>query len=221
MRSVEQKKASLGRAMCRGVRKFLLVGLPLAPLLARFRRPGAVADAAAGGIAPDLLQMFQSLSPEQQDAIMKQLGVSGGAGGILGLLGGGGSAAQSSQGAQGRRGQAATGNETENEEGGAEETTPEPTGLNGDDWVIVLADLPANKVQRSSAPAKRSRAASSRRARTRRGRTAAATRQRTRPRRLRSRASSPPPARRRRRHRRRRRICRRSNSTTACSRSST
>jgi polysaccharide biosynthesis/export protein len=107
----------------------------------------ALSQTSPGG-SGDLMQMFQSLSPDQQEAIMKQLGVSGGAGGILGLLGGG-STSQGSQGAQGRRGQS-TGNQPGKEEGGEEETTPEPTGLNGDDWVIVLADLPGNK---TTAPA--------------------------------------------------------------------
>ena len=103
-----------------------------------------------GGGSADLLQMFQSLSPEQQDTIMKQLGVSGGAGSILGLLGGGG-ASQGSQGAQGRRGQS-TRNQAGNDESGAEETTVEETGLNGDDWVIVLADLPGNKPAATQPP---------------------------------------------------------------------
>ena len=89
--------------MCRGVRTFLLFGLPMVLCWLASGDP-ALSQTSAGGSA-DLLQMFQSLSPEQQDAIMKQLGVSGGgAGGILGLLGGG-SAGQGSQGAQGRRGQ--------------------------------------------------------------------------------------------------------------------
>jgi polysaccharide biosynthesis/export protein len=128
------------------MRKVLLFGLPLALCWLAPADP-VLSQTSAGG-TPDLLQMFQSLSPEQQDAIMKQLGgSSGGAGGVLGLLGGGGNSAQSSQGAQGRRAQAAAGNETDNEETGAEETTRENTGLNSDDWVIVLADLPGNKVQ--------------------------------------------------------------------------
>ena len=127
--------------MCRGVRKVLLFGLPMLLCWLVSGDP-ALSQTSTGG-SGDLMQMFQSLSPEQQDAIMKQLGVSGGAGGILGLLGGG-SASQGSQGAQGRRGQS-TGNRAENEEGGEEEANlPEPTGLNGDDWVIVLANLPGN-----------------------------------------------------------------------------
>ena len=141
MRSVEQKIASRGRAMCRGVRKVLLFGLPMLLCWLVSGDPALSQTSSAGGTA-GLMQMFQSLSPEQQDAIMKQLGVSGGAGGIMGLLGGG-SASQASQGAQGRRGQS-TGNQL-SEEGGEEDTTLlEPTGLNGDDWVIVLANLPGN-----------------------------------------------------------------------------
>ena len=126
--------------MCRGVRKVLLFGLPMLLCWLVSGDP-ALSQTSAGGSA-GLMQMFQSLSPEQQDAIMKQFGASGGAGGIMGLLGGG-STSQASQGAQGRRGQS-TGNQL-SEEGGEEETTlPEPTGLNGDDWVIVLASLPGN-----------------------------------------------------------------------------
>jgi len=47
----------------------------------------------------DLMQIFQSLPQEQQDAIVRQFGASGGgAAGILGALGGG-----ERQGARGRR----------------------------------------------------------------------------------------------------------------------
>ncbi len=129
--------------MCRGVRKVLLVCVTIGLCWLGSGDPALSQTPAAGSSPTDLLQMFQSLSPEQQDAIMKQLGVSGGAGGILGLLGGG-SAGQGSQGSQGRRGQSTAATEAGNEQGGAEEPAPEP-GLNADDWVIVLAELPANK----------------------------------------------------------------------------
>ena len=137
--------------MCRGVRKVLLVCVTIGLCWLGSGDPALSQTPPSAGSSPtDLLQMFQSLSPEQQDAIMKQLGVSGGAGGILGLLGGG-SAGQGSQGAQGRRGQSTAATEAGNEQGGAEEPTPEP-GLNADDWVIVLAELPANKPAPPQAP---------------------------------------------------------------------
>lgn len=113
--------------------------------------------AAAGGrafsqsqgpsISPGLLQMFQSLPPDQQDAILKQFGVNG-AGGILGALGGGGGSSGSGQAAAQSRNRGA--NDTTDTTISDEE--PEAPGLKGEDWVIVLADFPGAKAA-VSAPA--------------------------------------------------------------------
>lgn len=102
-------------------------------------------------LSPQLLQIFQSLSPEQQDAIMKQLGLGGGAGGILGALGGGGSG-----GSGGERSGAANANREgaltgENAE--PEDTEAPLPGLNGEDWVIVLADFAPPKPAPGALPA--------------------------------------------------------------------
>ena len=127
--------------------RFCWSALPLALCWLASGDPALSQTPSAGSSPPDLLQMFQSLSPEQQDAIMKQLGVSGGAGGILGLLGGG-SAGQGSQGAQGRRGQATAANRGRGTRRAARRSRDSRnTGLNADDWVIVLAELPANKAR--------------------------------------------------------------------------
>lgn len=90
--------------------------------------------------APELLQIFQSLSPEQQQAIMKQLGGAGGAGGILGALGGGNPTPGREGGADNRR----SGTGTEETQPPPEEA-PEPPGLKGEDWVIVQVNVPAPK----------------------------------------------------------------------------
>ena len=89
--------------------------------------------------ASELLQIFQSLSPEQQDAILKQFGGGGGASGILGALGGGNASRGERAG-----GQRQTGTDQESD-AAAEETEAEPPGLNGEDWVIVQADYPPVK----------------------------------------------------------------------------
>jgi len=77
----------------------------------------------------DLMQIFQSLSQEQQDAILRQFGASGGGvGGILGALGGGGADRQ------GTRSRRSALSEAQEPEPTAE---AEPPGLKGDDWVII------------------------------------------------------------------------------------
>jgi polysaccharide biosynthesis/export protein len=91
----------------------------------------------------DLLQIFQGLPQEQQDAIMKQLGLngSGGPGGLLSALSGGGAGGSGSQSMLTRKREASS--ERENEQGPG--TTPEPPGLKGEDWVIVQASFPTPK----------------------------------------------------------------------------
>jgi len=94
-----------------------------------------------GATSPtDLMQIFQSLPQEQQDAIVRQFGASGGgAAGILGALGGG-----ERQGARGRRSAVSEAQESE----AAPEA--EPPGLKGDDWVIIQVVVAGAK---PSAPA--------------------------------------------------------------------
>jgi protein involved in polysaccharide export with SLBB domain len=97
----------------------------------------------SGGGAGDLLQLFQSLTPEQQDAIMKQLG--GGAGGITALLGGQSTGKQTLDklGMSNRRqaGEQAPPQAAQDEEA-QEAALP---GLKGEDWVVVEVDVPAPK----------------------------------------------------------------------------
>ena len=92
-----------------------------------------------GATSPtDLLQIFQNLPQEQQDAILKQFGASGGGGvgGILGALGGGGGAA-----GQGGAARQRTAVSEEQATQAAEEV--EPPGLKGEDWVIIQVTLPS------------------------------------------------------------------------------
>jgi protein involved in polysaccharide export with SLBB domain len=102
------------------------------------------AFAQASGASPDLLQLFQNLTPEQQDTIMKQLGAGGGAGGISALLGGqSGSGSGSGASNLDRQGTL----NRQRESGGQQ---PQPAdeddeaaalpGLKSDDWVIIEAD---------------------------------------------------------------------------------
>ena len=99
-------------------------------------------------ISPDLMQMFQSLPPEQRDAILKQFGL-GGAGGILGALGGGSSSSSGQAAAESRRRGAADATDSASDEDNAAETP----GLKGEDWVIVLADFPGAKAAVTVPPA--------------------------------------------------------------------
>ncbi|HKF96866.1 MAG TPA: polysaccharide biosynthesis/export family protein, partial [Steroidobacteraceae bacterium] len=91
----------------------------------------------------DLLQLYQNLTPQQQDAIMKQLGGGAGAGGlssILSGLGGQGGAEGSGLDKQGILNRRAAAPQppppTEGEE--PEEQLP---GLKASDWVVVQADV--------------------------------------------------------------------------------
>ena len=101
---------------------------------------GEEALSQAPTVSPQLLQVFQSLTPEQQDAIMKQLGLGGGAAGLLGVLGGGGGSGTDRQPNRQRE----SGINAERESSVSEEQLePVPPGLKAEDWVIVQVDLPA------------------------------------------------------------------------------
>lgn len=104
----------------------------------------AWAQIPSGASPSELLQLFQNLSPEQQDAIMKQLGVSGGAGGIGALLGGagggtGGGSNPDRQGMLNRRAAAGSGQQQPLTE---EEEAEEIPGLKADDWVVIQVEVP-------------------------------------------------------------------------------
>jgi len=93
----------------------------------------------AGGSSADLMQLFQSLTPEQQDAIMKQLG-GGGAGGLGALLGGGQGPKQNldKAGLAARRQAAEQPPAAAATDEDAEEAFP---GLKEEDWVVVEVDV--------------------------------------------------------------------------------
>ena len=105
------------------------------------------------GGATDLLQLFQNLTPEQQDAIMKQLGGGAGGGGIAALLGGQGTGKESvdKQGMANRR----QATEQQAAQGPQDEEAQEAAlpGLKGDDYVVVEVDVPAPKATPAPAPA--------------------------------------------------------------------
>lgn len=95
-----------------------------------------------GGSSSDLLQMFQSLTPDQQEAIMKQLGASGGGGGLGALLGGQGGAAAGGLDKQGTLNRKAVGAEQQPQVLDEEQEEEQIPGLKALDWVIVQADVP-------------------------------------------------------------------------------
>ena len=97
----------------------------------------------------DLMQIFQGLPQEQQDAILRQFGVSGGGGvgGLLGALGGGSGAG--AQGSHARQRPSALSEEQEAEA----VAEVEPPGLKGEEWVIIQVTLPGPKPTVPATPA--------------------------------------------------------------------
>jgi polysaccharide export outer membrane protein len=86
----------------------------------------------------DQIEIFRNLSPDQQDAILRQLGggsSGGGIGGAAGILGSGSTDRQSQQDRQ-RQGQ--TG---EDQTQRSEEREPLIPTMNGEDWVVVEVDF--------------------------------------------------------------------------------
>ncbi|HEX4389518.1 MAG TPA: SLBB domain-containing protein [Steroidobacteraceae bacterium] len=96
-------------------------------------------------MSPELLQIFQGLTPEQQQAIMQQLGSGAGVSGILGALSGGNASGQT------------LGRSQPGQQPGAEATEEEPAelpGFNAEDWVIVQVEvLPQAPAATAAAPA--------------------------------------------------------------------
>ena len=102
--------------------------------------------ASSGSGAGGMLQLFQSLTPDQQDAIMKQFGAGGGSVGALGdLLGGAGPSSGASSGAQKLSREGKLNRQTEAAQQamrtGEDEEAALP-GLKGQDWVIIEVDVP-------------------------------------------------------------------------------
>ena len=95
----------------------------------------------------DQIELFRNLSPDQQQAILQSLGISGGAGGLGGLsgLGGAGTTGSSSQRAlvdranQENYGTFNTAGKRPSDED--EEAEPLVPVLRGDDWVIIETDF--------------------------------------------------------------------------------
>ena len=116
------------RAMMRAGRVLLVLLATTACLLLS---PERAQSQTPPSMSPELLQIFQGLTPEQQQAIMQQLGGGGGVSGILGALGG----ANAGQ---------ALGRPQPGQQPGAEATEEEPAelpGFNAEDWVIVQVEV--------------------------------------------------------------------------------
>ena len=141
-------KGSMIRAARRWVRSLLCV--LMIGGIAWLSGEQARSQGASSPTSPnDLMQIFQSLPQEQQEAILRQFGVSGGGGvgGLLGALGGGGGA-----GAQGLRGRQRPSALSEEQEAEAVAEV-EPPGLKSEDWVIIQVALPGPKPTVAAAPA--------------------------------------------------------------------
>jgi polysaccharide biosynthesis/export protein len=138
------RSSKLRTALCRA--RVVLLILTVA-VTALFSGEQALSQ---GATSPtDLLQIFQGLPQEQQDAILHQLGVSGGGGvgGILGALGGGGAGAGAgAQTGRNRRSAISEAQETEAAE-------PEPPGLRPEDWVIIQVNVAGKPSAPAPAPA--------------------------------------------------------------------
>src|ERR1700730_16798814 len=129
-------------SMMRAMQRLLAALITLLALAASVLScEGAFAQMPAA--TPELLQLFESLTPEQQDAIMKQLGVGGGGAGggigaLLGGLGGTSGPGLDRQGVVNRQRESAAQQQAPSTDEEAEAQLP---GLKADDWVIIEADL--------------------------------------------------------------------------------
>jgi polysaccharide biosynthesis/export protein len=112
------------------------------------------ASSQASSSPTELLQLFQNLTPEQQDAIMKQLGGGGaGGGGISALLGGMGGAREPGVDREGTLNrQRASGGQQQAPPVDEEQAEAEIPGLKADDWVVIEADVVAPKPAPAAAP---------------------------------------------------------------------
>lgn len=113
-----------------------LTGLLLAVLCHLFFSPSVYAQTGGSSSPADLLNLFQGLSPDQQDAILKQLG-GGGGGGLGGGTGGGQRGTQ--QGQTPVPGQ--EGEPTPRRVPSDEALEPLIPVLKGDDWIVVEIDF--------------------------------------------------------------------------------
>ncbi len=149
----EMAKGSLMRAPVRFLALVLVSLAVVAAVVASHR-----GFAQSSGSPADLLQLFQNLTPEQQDAIMKQFGLSGGGGAggigaISALLGGGGSGASEAgparQGARNRKQATGAPEQGLPDEDEIEEQLP---GLKGNDWVVLQVAAQAAARPAAAAP---------------------------------------------------------------------
>lgn len=91
----------------------------------------------------DQIDLFRSLSPEQQDAILQQLGIGGGLGGLgggFGGIGGLGGLGSDRQGQQERQRQARESDQDRTQRSD-EEAEPRTPVLKAEDWVIIEVDF--------------------------------------------------------------------------------
>jgi protein involved in polysaccharide export with SLBB domain len=101
---------------------------------------------------PEQLDIFKSLTPEQQDAILNQLGGVLGGGASAGTLGGGTSTGAGRQTQQDQQRNAPESERTSTTgEGVSEEVQPRFPALRGEDWVIIEIDysLPPRPIPQS------------------------------------------------------------------------
>ena len=126
--------------MIGAVRRFLAPLLMLVAMALGVLCSGP-ASSQSGSSPTELLQLFQNLTPDQQEAIMKQLGVSGGAGGISALFGGlGGTGGGSTLDRQGVLNRRAAAGQPEQQQLTEEEEAEQISGLKADDWVVIQVD---------------------------------------------------------------------------------
>lgn len=107
----------------------------------------------SGSSPTELLQLFEGLTPDQQDAILKQFGLSGGAGGIGALLGGQGGAGGTGLERQGILNRRAATTQSPAQPLDEEEEEAQLPGLKANDWVIVQADVPPPPPTTAATPA--------------------------------------------------------------------
>jgi polysaccharide export outer membrane protein len=118
----------------------LLAGLLMAFGLFSFRL--ADAQSSVGGSGSDPFEMFRNLSPEQQDAILRNLGGNGSSGGLGGVMGNGGSGTLGG-GDYNRRNQDRQNNLEDQADRNRDEETREPVipVMGSEDWVVVEIDF--------------------------------------------------------------------------------
>lgn len=131
----EKSKSSLRRWPHRVLAAVVTVAILAGCLLCAQR---ALAQQLPGG-GTELMQVFQSLTPDQQDAIMRQLGGGAGAGGLGALLGGGSSKGKVDREGMLNRQRSQQQSENAPTEEEAEAALP---GFKSEDWLVIQANVP-------------------------------------------------------------------------------